>query len=251
MYLEAQRRLPGGVPLFPKLKTYCGGGAPVPPQLHYALRAQAGGSGISGSYGLTECPMITFASPSDSDEVRANTAGKARQGGEIKIVDADGNRVPTGTPGEILVRGPMLTMGYADESLNAAAFDAEGWFRTGDLGSLDAVGNVNISGRVKDVIIRNMENVSPAEVEQLLTDHPAISDLAVIGLPDERTGERVVAVVMLVQGATLTLPDLAKWCREQGIMPQKIPEQLEIVEDLPRIGYGKTDKIKLRQRFVG
>ena len=133
-------------------------------------------------------------------------------------------------------------------TLDAAAFDDEGYFHTGDLGYLDSSGSVVITGRLKDVIIRNGENISAKEVEDLLHTHPAVAEAAVIGLPDPRTGERVCAVIVS-RGPTVTLVDLGQHLRDAGVMTQKLPEQLEVVVALPRNDMGKVLKQQLRTKF--
>lgn len=141
--------------------------------------------------------------------------------------------------------------GYVDSSLDAEAFDSEGFFRTGDLGTIDTDGFVRITGRLKDIIIRNAENISAFEIESVLIEHPAIADIAVIGLPDARTGERACAVVVLAADHdTLTIPDVAAFCQLKGLAKQKIPEQLEIVDALPRNPMGKVLKHLLRSEMV-
>jgi acyl-CoA synthetase (AMP-forming)/AMP-acid ligase II len=134
--------------------------------------------------------------------------------------------------------------------LDEAAFDGDGWFRTGDVGTIDAGGNVRITGRLKDIIIRNAENISVVEVEEMLYRHDAVADAAVFGLPDERTGERVVAVVVLQKGRQVELNDLREHCRLEGLAVQKCPEQLEIVDALPRNAMGKILKQDLRSRLT-
>jgi non-ribosomal peptide synthetase component E (peptide arylation enzyme) len=167
-----------------------------------------------------------------------------------RAVTLDGVECQVGEEGEIRAKGPQLMKGYLDSSLDAAAFDEEGWFRSGDLGTLDAQGNVRITGRVKDIIIRNMENISAKELEDILFTHPKVTDVAVVGLPDPRTGERACAVV--VPASADDPPALQELCRyllDQGLMKQKLPEQLELVDALPRNPTGKIVKFELRDRF--
>ena len=129
---------------------------------------------------------------------------------------------------------------------DADAFDDEEWFRTGDLGVLDDNGFLTITGRLKDIIIRKGENIAAKEIEDVLYEHPAVADIAVIGLPDDLLGERCCAVVVLRDGATFGLGDLVTFCRDAGLAMQKIPEQLEIVSELPRNASGKVLKFKLQ-----
>jgi acyl-CoA synthetase (AMP-forming)/AMP-acid ligase II len=248
-YLAAQRKDPS-TPLFPEARAYIGGGAPKPPQLHYDVKAELGGVGIVSGYGMTEAPIVTMASVRDRDEVLAGSEGRAVTGVDLITVALDGSRAAAGQEGEIRVKGPMVMRGYLDSSLDADAFDAEGYLRTGDLGRLDEAGNLAITGRVKDIIIRNMENISAKEVEDLLFTHPAIADAAVVGLPDDRTGERVCAVVVLKEGAEAPdLSDLVAFTTERGLAKQKTPEQLEVVDALPRNPTGKVLKYELRARL--
>ena len=249
-YLAAQRALPAGERLFPMVRIYCGGGAPKPPQLHYDVKAEMGGVGIVSGYGLTESPIIVMASPRDTDEQLAHTEGRAVDSAELRVVTLDGHEAATDEEGEIRAKAEQMMKGYLDSSLDAEAFDEDGWFRTGDLGRIDADGMVRITGRVKDIIIRNMENVSAKEVEDVLFGHPDIADVAVIGVPDPRTGERVCAVVVPVDPtAPITFEEVVAYARAQGLMTQKLPERLEIVDGLPRNPTGKVLKFELRDRF--
>ena len=250
VYLQAQRQLPAGETLFPQVRCFPGGGAPKPPQLHYDIKAEFGGVGIVSGYGLTEAPILTMASVHDTDEVLANTEGRATGTTQLRVVTLEGKEAGIGEEGELRAKAPQMMKGYLDSSLDADAFDDDGWFKTGDLGRLDADGNVVITGRVKDIIIRNMENISAKEIEDLLFGHPKVADVAVVGLPDPKTGERVCAVVVPKDGADpLSFDELKAFCRESGLMTQKIPERLEIVEALPRNPTGKVLKYQLRDQY--
>jgi acyl-CoA synthetase (AMP-forming)/AMP-acid ligase II len=247
-YMDAQRRH-GDTPLFPKLRTLVAGGAPVPPEIHLALERQLG-TGVINQWGLTEFPGATGLAIDDPAEKFLGSVGTPVRNVEVRVVDADGVPVPTGVEGELVLRGPNCFAGYVDSSLDAAAFDADGFFRTGDLGKLDADGFVWVTGRLKDIIIRNAENISALEIEDVLYKHPSIADVAVVGVPDPRTGERCCAVVVLapeVEG--LTLADLGAHCRASGLATQKIPEQIEIVTELPRNATGKILKHVLRAQL--
>jgi acyl-CoA synthetase (AMP-forming)/AMP-acid ligase II len=248
-YLAAQRQQPD-TPLFPEVRAFPGGASPKPPQLHYDIKKEMGTVGIVSGYGLTECPIITMAAVSDSDDHLAHTEGAATPGVEIKVVALDGKLAGPDEEGEIRAKGPQLFRGYLDSSLDADAFDEDGWFRTGDLGKLDAEGYITITGRLKDVIIRKGENISAKEVEDLLFTHPAITDVAVIGLPDSASGERACAVIVPADAqAPPTLADLFDFCQDAGLMVQKIPEQLEIVDVLSRNATGKILKHELRKQY--
>ena len=149
------------------------------------MKDELGGAGIVSGYGLTEAPILTMADVDDPDEELADTEGRADAGRRAAHRHARRQRRPgPGEEGEIRAKGPQLMLGYLDASLDADAFDDEGYFRTGDLGTLDADGYVTITGRLKDVIIRKGENISAKEVEDLLYTHPKVADVAVIGLPD-------------------------------------------------------------------
>jgi acyl-CoA synthetase (AMP-forming)/AMP-acid ligase II len=169
---------------------------------------------------------------------------------QLRAVTLEGKEAGIGEEGEIRVKAPQVMKGYLDASLDADAFDDDGWFRTGDLGRIDAEGMVTITGRVKDIIIRNMENISAKEVEDILFRSPDVADVAVIGVPDPKTGERVCAVVVPADAAApITFEAMVDWCRAEGLMTQKLPERLEIVDVLPRNPTGKVLKFELRDRF--
>jgi acyl-CoA synthetase (AMP-forming)/AMP-acid ligase II len=248
-YLAAQRDQPD-TPLFPEVRAYPGGGAPKPPQLHYEVRAELGGAGIVSGYGLTEAPILTMNVVGDTDAALAETEGLPTPGVELRFVKLDGTVAGPGEEGEIRAKGLQMFRGYLDSSLDVAAFDEEGWFRTGDLGRLDEQGHVLITGRVKDIIIRHGENISAKEVEDLLFTHPKVADVAVIGLPDRRTGERACAVIVPTNADNPpTLEELFEFLTEEGLAKQKVPEQLEIVDVLPRNPAGKVLKHELRSTY--
>jgi len=246
-YLAHQRSQPS--PVFPDVRGFPGGGAPKPPALVAEEREVFGAPVLSG-YGLTEAPILTMASTTDSDEELATSEGKPMPGVELKLVTIEGELAAPGEEGEIRAKAPQVMRGYLDPSLDAAAFDDEGYFRTGDLGRIDDRGNVVITGRLKDVIIRKGENVSAKEVEDLLYQHPSVADVAVIGLPDPASGERVCAVVQPAEGAPpIGFDDMVAFLKEQGLMNQKLPEQLEVVDLLPRNPAGKVLKHVLRDQY--
>lgn len=167
----------------------------------------------------------------------------------MRVVDDSGREAGVDEEGELRLKGPQCFLGYVDSSLDAEAFDDDGWFRSGDRGRIDSEGNVTITGRIKDAIIRNAENISALEIEDVLATHPAVGDVAVIGIPDPRTGERVCAIVVARPGSDITLATLAKHCEGKGLSRHKYPERLELVEALPRNLTGKVLKNELRARF--
>ncbi|HEY5110548.1 MAG TPA: AMP-binding protein [Acidimicrobiales bacterium] len=248
-YLAAQRAHPE-VPLFPEIRSATGGGAPKPPQLHYDLKAEIGGVGIVSGYGLTEAPIVVMATTEDPDQKLADTEGRPTPGVDLKIVTLDGRVAGPGEEGEIRLKGAQVISGYLDPSLDAEAFDEEGYFRSGDLGIVDAEGYVTITGRLKDVIIRHGENISAKEVEDLLYAHPAVADVAVIGLPDPKTGERACAVVAVAEGQSFGFVGMATYLKDKGLRVNAIPEQLELVDVVPRNPAGKILKHTLRERFA-
>ncbi|WP_245568209.1 class I adenylate-forming enzyme family protein [Nocardia jiangxiensis] len=248
--LNAQRTLPPGERLLPSLRLLKGGGAPCPPSVFHAVRAELNAT-VAHDYGSTEVPMICVASPDDTDEQLAQTEGRPIPGLQLRIVGEDGE-LPPGRDGEIQLRGASVFRGYTDPALNVSAFTEDGWFRTGDLGHLREDGHVEVTGRLKDMIIRKGENIGPVEIEALLAEHPAVADVAVTGLPDEERGEMVCAVITVRPGApTPTLEEVVAHLRQAGLMAQKLPERLEIVTELPKTGLGKADKQSLRRTFSG
>jgi acyl-CoA synthetase (AMP-forming)/AMP-acid ligase II len=224
------------------------GGAPVPVAL--GERAQALGISIIRAYGSTEHPSVTGSVFEDPAAKRHGTDGAPKVGVEVQLLDEDGAPVPVGTPGEIWSRGPDLSLGYTDPALTAEAFDADGWYRSGDMGVLDPDGFLTITDRVKDVIIRGGENISAAELEEVVVQLPTVAEVAVVAAPDARLGEHACAVVRLVPGASLTLDEVTGALGAAGLARQKWPEELLIVDDFPRTGSGKIRKVDLRRQLV-
>ncbi|MFD9131269.1 class I adenylate-forming enzyme family protein [Streptomyces bottropensis] len=241
MFLAEQRKQPG-VPVVPTLRLLAGGGAPKPPEVYHAVVREMGVQ-LTHGYGMTEVPMITMGAPDDSVENLATTEGRPPAGMEIRIA-ADG---------EVRLRGEAVCRGYLDPAQSATAFDADGFFVTGDLGHLTDSGHMVLTGRLKDVIIRKGENISAKEIEDLLHRHPAVRDVAVIGLPDAERGERVCAVVEQPPATeALTLEAVTSYLRAEGLSVHKLPEQVEVVDALPRNEtLRKVLKYKLRERYSG
>jgi cyclohexanecarboxylate-CoA ligase len=247
-FIELQRSRPGS-PVLPDLRFMTGGGAPMPPEMHLEVKHEIGGSGIGHGWGMTESCITAINDPTDTDAHLMNTAGRAVLGMSIKAVLPDGSVAPAGVDGEMRIRGDSVMVGYLDDSLNADAFDADGWFRTGDIGHLDDEGYVTITGRMKDIIIRKGENISAKELEDLLYTHPKVLDAAVVGLPDRTRGELVCAVVECRdEHDPLTHDEMVDFFVAAQTMRQKIPERLEITT-LPRTATGKVLKHELRARF--
>ena len=204
-YLDAQRRH-GSTPLFPALRGFVAGGAPTPAEIVRQLVDVFEVRGVLNAWGLTEFPIATCAAPADATDTLGATAGRPAPGVSVRVVD-----------GELRLKGAQCFSGYIDASLDVDAFDDEGWFRTGDLGTIDSDGYVTITGRLKDVIIRNGENISALEIEEVLLRHPEVVDVAVLGLPDERTGERVCAVLVTTDGRQLTTESIREHCLALGL----------------------------------
>ena len=225
------------------------GGAPVPEPLIKLYNGR--GIPINQGYGLTEtAPMVSFLSPDRALE-KVGSAGRPGLFSDVRVVDEDNRPLLTpGMHGEVCTRGPNVMKGYWERpEATAAAIDADGWFHTGDVGYLDDEGFLYIADRVKDMVITGGENVYPAEVEGALHACPGVADVAVIGLPDERWGERVVAVVVPEQDAVVTLEVLRTFAGE-CLARYKLPTQLETIDVLPRNPAGKILKFELRERFA-
>jgi len=244
------RDLAAGTPGAPAhLRLFSCGGADVDPALVREAAARLG-CVAKRVYGSTEFPTVTTTGPDDPPERRIDSEGHAIGANEVRLVDEEGAAVAPGREGEILARGPECFLGYRNPALNGDAFTADGWFRTGDLGTLDAEGYLRITGRRKDVIIRKGENISARELEDLLAAHPAVAEVAVVGVPDAVAGEIACAVLRLRPGARPpTLAELAEQLTARGLSRRKLPERLEVVADFPRTASGKIVKRTLREQL--
>jgi acyl-CoA synthetase (AMP-forming)/AMP-acid ligase II len=224
------------------------GGSAVPAAV--TERATNLGISIVRSFGSTEHPSITGNRHEAPLEKRLYTDGAPLAGVELRLIDANGADVPTGEAGEIISRGPDCFVGYTDPELTRAAFDADGWFATGDIGVLDADGYLAITDRKKDIIIRGGENISAAEVEELLLRVPGVAECAVVAAPDARLGEHACAFVRLRPGASpVELTGVRAHLERAGLSRQKWPEELLFVDDFPRTASGKVQKFVLRQQL--
>jgi acyl-CoA synthetase (AMP-forming)/AMP-acid ligase II len=248
-YLAAQRQLPPNERLLPDVRIFNGGGAPKPVTLH-AEMMEAFGAPLIGGWGLTESPINTMVHIDDPDDKKATTDGRPCPGTSLRVV-LDDHECEPGEEGELRVKGPQVFIGYLDSSLDDDAFDDQGWFRTGDLGVIDRDGFVSITGRLKDIIIRKGENISAKEIEDLLHAHPRIADVAVIGLPDDASGERACAVVTTAGDTPITFEEMSDHLIRANLSKHKVPEQLELVDILPRNPTGKVLKKDLRVQFGG
>jgi fatty-acyl-CoA synthase len=233
------------------LRVLISGGAPVPADVVRRTEA-AFGVPLLIVFAQTEAsPVITQACLDDTPERRATTVGRPLPQTAVKIVDpATGATVPWGTVGEICARGYLVMRGYFDNpTATAAAIDAEGWLHTGDLATMDAAGYCRIEGRLKDMIIRGGENIYPAEIEAVLVAHPAVGDVAVVGIPDETWGEVPAAFVRPTPGQEPTADELFAHCRAH-LAAYKTPRHWRFVEQFPQTASGKVQKFALRERFV-
>jgi cyclohexanecarboxylate-CoA ligase len=221
------------------------GGAGVTPAFVRAASA-ALGCRVKRSYGSTEAPTMTTSTFDDDPERAAVTDGRPVGLAEVRIVSG-GCDLPPGEAGEVWVRGPELFAGYDDSTATTATFAEGGWFRTGDLGTLDAEGWLTIVGRIKDVIIRGGENITASEVEGVLEAHPSVRHAAAVGYPDRRLGERVCAFVEA--DPAFDLATCRRWFAERGVTQFKWPERVEVVDSLPLLPAGKPDRAALRSRL--
>ncbi|MGN6516356.1 MAG: AMP-binding protein [Rhizomicrobium sp.] len=206
---------------------------------------------VTIAYGMTETSPVSFqSSRSDSLERRVSTVGRVLPHVEVKIVDAEGNTVPRGTQGELCTRGYSVMLGYwDDEARTAEAIDAEGWMHTGDIGTIDEEGYGNITGRIKDMVIRGGENIYPREIEEFLYRHPKVADVTVVGLPDARYGEELCAWIILKPGQNATAEDIKMFCDNQ-IARFKVPRYIRFVDAFPMTVTGKIQKFKIREAMM-
>lgn len=232
------------------VRLLCCGGSPVPRRL--MERARRLGVRLHSVYGSTESAPHTMTTVLDSDERVLTTDGRACPGTEIRIVDPATHRtLPPGVEGEEASRGPAVFSGYLGQpDLTARVLDEDGWYYSGDLAVADEEGYIRITGRMKDLIIRGGENISPSEVERALMDHPSIAAAAAIAIPDDVMGQRVYAYLVARDGAApLDVADLQEWFVSRGMAKFKIPEFVEYLDEMPLTSSGKTDKVTLRRRL--
>jgi len=222
------------------------GGSSLP--YDQALKAwEKFGCPLLPAYGGLDAGTISSSSIESHKEALISTVGKPLDGLEIRLVDENNQEVPQGEIGEVLVRGPHCEPGfYNDPEANEEVWK-DGWFHIGDLASFDNEGMLTIRGRRKDVIIRGGQNIYPLEIESLLLKHPEVLKTSIIGMPDPKMGERACAYVVLRSEGTFGFSDMQKYLKDQGIAPFKIPERLEIIDELPLVGGIKVDKKQLRQ----
>ncbi|MEE3119109.1 AMP-binding protein [Marinobacter sp.] len=229
------------------LRIFVSAGAPIPT----AVVEQAGKvlkATIVSAWGMTENGAVTMTCPDDPAERASQSDGKALPWVEVRVADYQGQPLPAGEEGNLLMRGASLFVGYLKRP-ELYGVDAEGWFGTGDLARMDADGYIRITGRTKDVVIRGGENIPVVEVENLLYQLPGVADVALVGCPDERLGERLCAYVTLDEAATgLDLAQVTRYLTEQQLSKNYLPEYLEVIDAMPRTASGKIQKFKLREQ---
>ncbi|MFJ6074779.1 3-phosphoshikimate 1-carboxyvinyltransferase [Streptomyces sp. NPDC093065] len=232
----------------PGLRTFVAAGTAIPRSL--AERAsRVMGTAVCGAFGTTETCLATLSTPADAPAARWGTDGRALDGIRLRVVDDAGRVRPAGVEGNFEIHTPTAFAGYLDRpDLTADAFTEDGWYRTGDLATLDADGYLTITGRVKDVINRGGEKVPVSEIEQLLHAHPAVAEAALVAMPDERLGERVCAFVAVRDGDRLDFPSMQRYLDQGRVARHYWPERLEVVDSLPRNAAGKVQKFMLRDR---
>jgi fatty-acyl-CoA synthase len=234
------------------LRTGIMAGSPCPVEVMKQVVSRMHMDEVTIAYGMTETsPVSTQTVPEDSLEHRVSTVGRVHPHVEVKIIDPDtGRTVERGTPGELCTRGYSVMTGYwNDPERTAEAIDRAGWMHTGDLATMDADGYVNIVGRIKDMIIRGGENIYPREIEEFLYTHPDVSDVQVIGVPDVKYGEELMAWVKIREGAPLTEDALKEFCRGK-IAHYKVPRYVKFTDEFPMTVTGKIQKFKMREQAV-
>jgi acyl-CoA synthetase (AMP-forming)/AMP-acid ligase II/thioesterase domain-containing protein/acyl carrier protein len=244
--LDATRGLDGPRPVRSSLRVVRSSSAALPTRVMAELEAVLGVPVVE-AYGMTEAAHQIASNPLPPGDRKPGTVGRPT-GCEVAVLDDDGNRLPTGTVGEIAVRGPSLTTGYvAAPEATAAAF-RDGWFRTGDQGRIDTDGYVTLTGRLKEIINRGGEKVAPSEIDEALLAHPDVKYAVAFGVPHPRLGEEVGAAVVLHQGATITAPQLRVFVGG-ALAPYKVPRRVVAVDEIPRGATGKLDRASLADRL--
>jgi fatty-acyl-CoA synthase len=234
------------------LRTGIMAGSPCPIEVMKRVNNEMGIAQISIAFGMTETsPVTALVRPDDTLERRCQTVGQVMPHVEIKIVDPDNGRtVPRGQPGEFCARGYVVMRGYwKDPERTAEAIDSERWMHTGDLATIDGDGYVQVVGRIKDMVIRGGENIYPREIEEFLYTHPQIADVQVVGVPDARYGEELMAWVVVRPGSELSAEEVREFCRGR-IAHFKMPRYVKLVDAFPMTVTGKVQKFKMRELAI-
>jgi fatty-acyl-CoA synthase len=234
------------------LRTGIMAGAPCPIEVMKRVISEMHASEVCIAYGMTETAPVSFLTrPEDSVDRRVSTVGTVLPHVEAKIIDpATGQTVPAGVSGEVCTRGYLVMRGYWENpEATAEAVDPGGWMHTGDLGTMDDHGYLNIVGRIKDMVIRGGENIYPVEIEEVLFQHPDVTSAQVIGVPDERMGEELMAWVIVREGEELSEDELREFCRAR-IAHFKVPRYVKFVQEFPMTVTGKIQKFRMREMAI-
>lgn len=229
------------------LRTFISAGAPIPVPVAEEM-SRTLSCHLAAGWGMTENGLVTSVFPDDPPEKVVTSDGRPLQGMEVRVCDLDRRPLPPGKEGELYARGPFTFAGYIQgRAFSERFFDSEGWFTTGDLAIMDGDGFIRISGRSKDIIIRGGENIPIKEMEDLILRHPAVRQVALIAVPDERLGERACACVVLEEAGVFGLEQLQRHLREHKVTRQLWPEQVEVMAELPMTPSGKIQKFRIRE----
>ena len=222
------------------------GGAPVPKEL--VERAAEIGISVERLYGSTEGLIMSWTTPDSDPGLRGSHDGEVLAATELWVRDDSGNRVGPGEPGELVVRGPNVCLGFFnDPERTAESFDEDGWLSTGDLGSVDSDGRLTIVGRKKEIIIRGGLNIAPREIEDLIMQHPGVADVAIIGVPDHRLGELMCACIVPAAAGGVDFDTMIEFLEQRGLAKYKLPQRLVLLDTLPRTPTGKLQKFEIVQ----
>ncbi len=233
------------------LRTGCMAGSPCPVEVMKRVISEMNMAEVTIAYGMTETsPVSTQTRKDDSLDRRTGTVGRVHPHVEVMVVDPETDLpVPRGEPGELCTRAYSVMIGYWNEPEKTAEVLKHGWMHTGDLATMDSEGYLNIVGRIKDMVIRGGENVYPREIEEFLYTHPDIVDAQVIGVPDEKYGEELMAWVRLKEGASLTAEQLREFATGK-LAHYKIPRYVHVVDEFPMTVTGKIRKVQMREESV-
>lgn len=248
MYIDMLHHLKSGQYDVSSLRRAVMAGSPCPPEVIKRVMTELNAHRFFILYGATETsPVITATNPDDQLDEWIHSVGKPFAHTEVKIVDKEGNIVPTGQRGELCTRGYLVFMGYFDDEENTRKVVHNGWYHTGDEALMTEDGRVSIMGRIKDMIIRGGENVYPQEIEDFLYNHPAVEEVQVVGVPDKRLGEEACAWIMLKPGSNTTEEDIKNFCKGK-LSHFKIPRYILFVDTFPKTLSGKVQKFAMREK---